>query len=371
VSGQTEKLAWLQSGRPLAAATLVERSGSAPFEPGATMLVDAESAVLGSVSGGCVEMALVEEAQRVLAGGEPRLLSYGISDELAGEVGLSCGGTIGVLVHALDGSSRAAMAAALRAEREGRPVVLATRLDGPRAGARLCLDRERALGTLAGGSVLDRRAQREAEPLLELGGGGIRELPREAECGDLDPEPARVHLRSHVAKPKLVLFGAVDFSLALAELGAAVGFEAILCEARRAFAESARPAAGVELFRGWPEELFAARELGPRDAVLAMTHDPKFDEPALRGALASGAGYVGALGSRRTQALRAERLREAGLDEAELARIHGPCGLDIGAATPAETAVSILAEIIATRSGRPGAPLTAGADPIHAGSHPR
>jgi xanthine dehydrogenase accessory factor len=168
-----------------------------------------------------------------------------------------------------------------------------------------------------------------------------------------------------------VLFGAVDFSLALAELGAAVGFEAILCEARRAFAESARPVAGVEVFAGWPEELFAAHQLGPRDAVLAMTHDPKFDEPALRGALASGAGYVGALGSRRTQALRAERLREAGAGETELARIHGPCGLDIGAATPAETAVSILAEIIAARSGRPGGPLTVGADPIHAGSHTR
>lgn len=358
MSSSAERIAWLESGRSLAAATLIQRSGSAPFEPGATMLIDAESAVLGSVSGGCVEMALVEEARRVLSGGEPRLLSYGISDELAGEVGLSCGGTIEVLVHALGGSSRTAMAAALRAEQEGRPVVLATRLDGPSAGARLFLDREQALGTLAGGADLDRRAQRDGEPMLDLGGEGIRELPLEGECGDLGTRPARVHLRSHVARPKLVLFGAVDFSLALAELGAAVGFEAILCEARRAFAESARPAGGVEVFRGWPEEFYADRELGARDAVLAMTHDPKFDEPALVGTLDTPAAYIGAIGSRKTNEDRRKRLAEAGMSDEQIARMRAPIGLDIGAATPEEMAISILGEIIALRRGRTGGSLT-------------
>lgn len=361
--GMTE---WLAGERRLAAATLVERSGSAPFEAGVTMLVDAGLAVRGSVTGGCVEMALVEHASEVLAGAAPRIAAYGISDELAGEVGLSCGGTVRVLVHELDADSRRAMLAAARAAGEGRPVSLLTRLDGPRAGARLAVGGELVEGTLSGGPELDARAREAAASLLAVGASAIRELPLGESCGDVEGERARVHVRCYAAKPVLAIFGAVDFSTALAELGAAVGFEVVLCEARRAFADSARLPAGAQVFRGWPQDFFAARSLGPRDAVVAMTHDPKFDEPALLGALASSAGYVGALGSRRTQAERLRRLREAGVGEAGLARIHGPCGLDIGAATPAETALSILAEIIAARGARPGGSLVAGAGPIHA-----
>lgn len=365
MSGGGEKLEWLAGDRCLVAATLVERSGSAPFEAGATMLVDAELAVCGSVTGGCVEMALVEQASELFAGGAPRITAYGISDELAGEVGLSCGGSVQVLVHKLDASSRRAMLAAGRAAEEGRPVALLTRLDGSWAGARMAVEGERSEGTLGGGPDLDVRAREAAAPLLAVGASAIRDLPVGESCGDA-AQQARMHVRSHAVRPVLAIFGAVDFSIALAELGAAVGFEAVLCEARRAFADSARLPAGAQVFRGWPQDFFAARRLGPRDAVVAMTHDPKFDEPALLGALASGAGYVGALGSRRTQAERLRRLREAGVEEAGLARIHGPCGLDIGAATPAETALSILAEIVAARSARPGGSLAAGAGPIHA-----
>lgn len=367
MSGPGRQLEWLRGQGRLAAATLVERSGSAPFEAGATMLVDAQLAVEGSVSGGCVEMALVEQAREVLAGGEPRTVSYGISDELAGEVGLSCGGTIAVLVHLLDEPSREALAAALIARSEGRPVALLTRLEGARAGARLSVEDNRLTGSLGGGPALDERARDAALAQLASGAGGIRELAAGEGCGDLPGSAsARVHVRSHARQPLLAIFGAVDFSLALAELGGAVGFEVVLCEARRAFAEAAARAGGATVFGGWPEEFFASRRLGPRDAVVAMTHDPKFDEPALLGALASGAGYVGALGSRRTQADRARRLREAGAAAPEIARIHGPCGLDIGAATPAETAISILAEIVASRAGKAGGALGAGAGPIHA-----
>jgi xanthine dehydrogenase accessory factor len=163
----------------------------------------------------------------------------------------------------------------------------------------------------------------------------------------------------------MVIFGAIDFSVALAKTARELGYRVTICDARPPFIGSSRFAQVAEVAVDWPDRHLAGRELGPRDAVLVFTHDPKFDEPALLAALQSGAGYIGALGSRRTHRERVERLRDAGVDEAQLARISSPCGLDIGARTPGETAISILAEVIAKRAGRAGEPLSDTSGSIH------
>jgi xanthine dehydrogenase accessory factor len=355
--------AWLREGRRVASALLVEVEGSAPLASGATMLVDEHGAIDGSVTGGCVEGALVEEAQAVLAGAPPRLATYGISDELAGSVGLTCGGTVHVLVHALTPEAAEAESAAREAAADGRPAALATLLDGPRAGAKLALVDGRAVGSLGGPPLLDRSVARDARGLLEQGVTTVRGY---GAGGETLGDALRVHVRAFAPPPQLLVFGASDFSAALATLAGELGYAVTICDARERFAHAPRFARVAEVLVAWPQEALAERRLGPRDAVLVFTHDPKFDEPALRAALASGAGYVGALGSRRTTADRAERLREAGLTEEQLARVAAPCGLDIGASTPEEVAVAVLAEIVATRTGRPGTPLRATAGPIQA-----
>jgi xanthine dehydrogenase accessory factor len=351
---------WLQEGRRVACALLVEVEGSAPLAPGATMLVDAGGAVEGSISGGCVEGAVVAEAEQVLAGGPPRVVRYGISDELAGEVGLTCGGTVHVLVHELDADAAAAELAVHEAAQAGRPAAIATLLDGPRAGARLALVGDGAvLGTL-GDEALDRNVARDAAGLLAQ---GVTALRRYGADGATLGEELRVHVRALASPPQLLVVGATDFSAALAALAAQLGYAVTICDARERFARSSRYARFAEVVTAWPQELLAERTPGPRDAVLAFTHDPKFDEPALIAALASDAGFVGALGSRRTTAERAQRLRAAGLSDEQLARLHAPCGLDVGAGTPHEVAISVLAEILAQRTGRSARPLreTAGA----------
>ena len=330
--------AWLREGRRVARALLVEVEGSAPLPPGASMLVDDRGGIEGSITGGCVESAVAQEAVAVLRGGPPRLLTYGISDELAGTVGLSCGGTVHVFVHELTDEAREVELAALEAIEERRPVAVATLLDGDRAGAELAVVEGRALGSLGGPPLLDYSVARDAEALLDEGRTTIRRFGAGGETHGVE---LRVHVRSFASPPQMVIFGAIDFSAALARI-----------------------AAEVEV--AWPQEALAERRLGPRDAVLVFTHDPKLDQPALLAALETGAGYIGALGSRRTTAARNRRLLEAGVDESSLARLRAPCGLDIGSATPEEVAVSIVAEIIALRSGRAGAPLRATEGPIHA-----
>ena len=355
-------LDWLEQGRRTVAAVLVETLGSAPFEPGATMLVDAHGAVDGSVTGGCVEAALFEEAQAVLRGAPPRVVTYGISDEDAAGAGLVCGGTVRVFVHELDEAAGAALAAVAWAVEAGEPAALATLLDGPHAGAKVAVLEDRAVGSFGLGEAFDRTAARDARGLLAQ---GLSTLRRYGADGATLGAELRVHVESFASAPAMVIFGAIDFSLAVATIARELGYAVTICDARRQFADSARLARVAEVVVDWPDRHLAGRELGPRDVVLVFTHDPKFDEPALVAALASGAGYVGALGSRRMQALRLDRLRAAGVDERDLDRLRAPCGLDIGARTPAETAVSVLAEIIAERSGRGGGPLSQGSGPIH------
>ena len=362
VSAREIAIEWLAAGYRVVATTLVERIGSAPLDPGAEMIVDDAGRVEGTVTGGCVESALVTEAEDVLRGGEPRVVSYGISDAEAAGVGLMCGGTVSVFVHELDPAARPALRAVSEAVGAGGAAALATLLDGPAAGSKLAVLPEATVGTLGVAERLDAAVAREARGYMDE---GVSRTRRYGAGGEVMGSELAVYVQSFATPPELVVYGAIDYSVAVARVARELGYRVTICDARAAFARGRRFADVADVVVDWPDRDLAVRELGPRDVVLVFTHDPKFDEPALRGALRSRAGYVGALGSRRTQAERLERLREAGLADDELARLHAPCGLDLGARTPEETAVSILAEVVAARTGRAGASLSRTIGPIH------
>lgn len=360
-------LAWLGGGRRVAEGLLVAADGSSPLQPGASMLVDGDGAIEGSVSGGCVESAVAQEAMALLAGdGAPRLRRYGISDELAGTVGLTCGGTVEILVHAVAGADADATTAALRARAEGRPNALATVVDGPLAGARLALVDGRVVGRLARGAtdvrLLEHSLARDLRGMLDQGRGGIR---RYGDDGATLGATVRVFVAVDAPAPRLAIIGATDFSAALAPLAGALGWAVTICDARSAFARADRFARAADVVVAPPGPWVAEQRLGPADALLVFSHDPKHDEPAILAALGGAVGFIGALGSRRTATDRHARLVAAGATAEQLTRVHSPCGLDIGARTPEETAISVLAEVIAHRSTRSGAPLRDTAAPIH------
>ncbi len=354
---------WLREGRRFIQALLVEVEGSAPLPAGAMMLIDELGSIEGSITGGCVEAAVVEEAEALLSGATgTKLLRYGLSDELAGTVGLTCGGIVNVFVCQPEGQAAEVEQIALSAHADGRPVAIATLLDGDGAGARLAVIDGEVIGTLGRSGLMDRNVVREAQGLLEEGKTTVRGFGSDgAPLGD----ELRVHIRSFAPPPRMFVFGAIDFSAALAPFAAQIGYEVTIGDARDRFARSARFSSAAHVVIGWPQEVMRDVELGPRDAVLVFTHDPKFDEPALLVALRTDAGYIGALGSRKTAADREARLRRAGATDADISRIHAPCGLDIGSRTSEETAVSVLAEIIAVRASRVGVPLRETSGPIH------
>jgi xanthine dehydrogenase accessory factor len=362
---QDTAIAWLAEERRVVQALLVEVEGSAPLPVGAMMVIDDQGNIEGSITGGCVEGAVVTEAEDLLAAGSAapgKILRYGISDELAGTVGLMCGGIVHILVYELTGEAAEVERAVLEAHAEGRPAAVATLVDGDSAGRRLGVIDNTLLGSLGDTELLDRNVTREAQGLLEEGKSTLRRFGADgATLGD----DLRVHIRSYALAPQMWIIGAIDFSAALAPFASQIGYEVTICDARDRFARSRRFSSAASVKIGWPQDVMASVELGPRDAVLVFTHDPKFDEPALIAALHTNAGYIGALGSRQTTADREERLRRAGIGEADLARIHAPCGLDIGSRTAEETAVSVLAEIIAARAARAGSPLRQTSGPIH------
>jgi xanthine dehydrogenase accessory factor len=353
---------WLREGKRVVSALLVEVAGSAPLDPGATMLIAESGEIEGSITGGCVEGAILAEARQVFAGGPPRIASYGFTDELAGTVGLTCGGIVEVLIYELAGAAGEVERVALEAAGQGQPVAIATLVEGERVGAKLAVLGGETIGSLGGAERLDRAVARDAAGMLEAGLTGVRRYG--VDGATLGAEIA-VQIRSFAPPPQMLIFGAIDFSVALAKLAAEVGYRVSVSDPREPFIASPRFAEAAEVIVAWPQDALAGRSFGPRDAILVFTHDPKFDVPAVQGALESGAGYVGALGSRKTSDDRNRRLREAGLAEQDLRRLHAPCGLDIGGATPEEVAVSILAEIIAVRAGRVGRPLREGSAPIH------
>jgi xanthine dehydrogenase accessory factor len=351
-------LSWLSDERRVVSALLIDALGSSPFEPGAFMLIDADGAIEGSITGGCVEADVVANALEMLGeDGAPRVLRYGVSDELALTVGLMCGGTVEVFVHELRGGARQVCAEAFSAAAQGETVGIATLVDGPRAAAKLAVIGERVLGGLEGPELLDHNVTRDLGALSERGTSALRHY---GSAGEALGSELSVHLQAFRAAPKLILVGAIDYSAAVATLAAQSGYEVVIVDARESFARSDRFSRFATVQVGWPGEAIDERELGRRDAVIVFSHDPKFDEPAILAALRSDAGYIGALGSRRTATDRNARLAAAGVDEVALARLHSPCGLDIGAATPEEVAISIMAEVIATRSGRAGQRLVVG-----------
>jgi xanthine dehydrogenase accessory factor len=337
--------AWRAEGLDVAVSQVVRTYRSAPRPVGSLFAVAADGRMAGSVSGGCVEGAIFLEAEELFAGtaSGPRLLHYGITDEVAGDVGLACGGELWVSLDRL------------RERPSMRRGAIVTAITGPQRGARLVVDvdagteeseltgavHEAALAAAREGIGLERSAA------VDLGDDG------ELFCEAVHP-PHR-----------LVVVGAVDTAEAVCRLALQLGWRSVVVDPRTRFATAERmPSAGAIVAR-WPQDGYPEIGLEPADSVIVLTHDPKIDDPAIIAALAAGASYVGALGSRRTQARRNERLLEAGVPAEDVERIYGPVGLDIGAHTPAETAVSIVGEVIAHRAGRSGRRLIATTGRIH------
>jgi xanthine dehydrogenase accessory factor len=350
---------WRRQGKRIALARVVDIEGSGPRDPGAAMAVSEDGEVIGSVSGGCVEGAVVTESLDVLATGAKRLVSFGYSDDDAFAVGLTCGGTVHLFIEPLDWID-----ALPGAVRDHQPAVLATVVDGPGAGDKLFLvEGQEAAGRLADPD-LHRVVQRDAEASLAAGSNSVR---RYGACGEANEDTVTVFFESYAPPPQLLIFGAVDFTAALVRVAKVLGFHVTVCDAREVFATKTRFPLADEVVVDWPHRHLATvgASLGLRDAVCVLTHDAKFDVPAIVAALATDVGYIGAMGSRRTTDQRAERLRAEGLSTEQLARLMAPIGLDLGARTPEETAVAICAEIIAQRTGRAAPRLTDGDGPIH------
>ena len=335
---------WLASGDPVAIATVVRISGSAPRPLGATLVARAGEKIAGSVSNGCVESAVYEEAMAVLKDGRARVVNYGISDEFAFTVGLSCGGSIDVLVEPVGALHRAA----LEAVRSERPALL-VRVVAPadRAGTVAVLTEDRAEGWSP------ELADLKVAALAALGEGRSRTVT--TRLGERD---ATVFLEAIAMPPLLAIVGATHVGQALAHLAKAVGYRVVVVDPREALANAER-FPGMEIVAAWPQEGLATLRFGPSSAIAILAHDDKFDHPALVAALRSAAGYVGAIGSRTTNEKRIAWLRSQGVADRDIARIHAPIGLDIGATSVEEIALAILAEIVAVRRHRGGRSLSA------------
>ncbi|MFG3153391.1 XdhC family protein [Streptomyces sp. NPDC048219] len=358
---------WIEEGREFAVATVVSVGGSAPRGPGAALAVDSEGTALGSVSGGCVEGAVYDLCTAALRDGETVRERFGYSDEDAFAVGLTCGGVIDVLVTPVGAGSpaRAVFRAALSAAARDEPAALARVVRGPAGllGRALLVRADGSSeGGLGGHPELDRTAVTETRALLDAGRTGTIGL---SEDGSHCPGGLTLLVESRVPAPRMIVFGAVDFAAALVRAGKFLGHHVTVCDARPVFATRARFPEADEVVVDWPHRYLRGTPTDARTVLCVLTHDAKFDVPLLTEALRLPVAYVGAMGSRRTHEDRERRLREAGLGEPELARLRSPIGLDLGARTPEETALSIAAEIVAVRRGGTGAPLTGGAAPIH------
>jgi xanthine dehydrogenase accessory factor len=315
---------WTREGLRVATATVVSTERSAPRDPGAVLAVSEQGEVAGSVTGGCVEPAVYEEAQALLAGGPPKLLTYGIADDEAFEVGLPCGGTVRIFVDALDPACVAPIAEAVREERS---LALAVKVSGPEIGAKTLV-----YGDSSGNGEIAEKARE----LLARGETGVVELGADEQ----------LFVSSFAPRPRMYVFGAIDFASALASIGRFLGYRVTVCDARAKFVTPERFPDVDELVVEWPDRFLERSPVDERTAICVLTHDNKFDVPILKVALGTKAGYIGAMGSRRTTERRAERLREEGVSDEQLERIHAPIGLKIGSRTPEEVAVAIAAEIV-------------------------
>jgi len=338
---------WRARGEKVALATVIATRKSAPRPVGAKLAISEGGEMAGSVSGGCVENEVYTQACDILEGARPQLLSYGISDDLAFTVGLPCGGEIDVFVEAVPDELLDRLTGVV--ERQER-AVLFTVVEGEPLGGQLLVTE--------GGERLGEGPQEVLDHFEEvLHGGRNRQL--ELDSG------SRVFAEVYGPPPRLLVFGAVDTAETLCAAGKLIGWRTIVADARGKFATAERLPSADEVIVAWPDDALAQVQPDHQTAVVVLTHDEKFDVPAIKGALETDAFYVGALGSRRNQEKRRARLVEAGVDEASLERISGPAGLDVGADTPAETAISILGEILAARARRDGGRLKAAAHRIH------
>ncbi|MFI0227540.1 XdhC family protein [Streptomyces lydicus] len=373
---------WVEQGREFAVATVVATNGSAPRQPGAALAVDSDGTAVGSVSGGCVEGAVYELCQEALQTGRPVLERFGYSDEDAFAVGLTCGGIIDILVHpvrtsvprpANDGggagelvdSTADTLAAGLAAAATGEAAAVTRIVQGPAEllGRALLVRPDGShTGTLGGHPALDRTAIEETRALLDAGRTATVEIGVEgARCG----QPVVLLVESSVPPPRMIVFGAIDFASALVRVGKFLNYHVTVCDARPVFATRTRFPDADEIVVEWPHRYLDSQDLDARTVLCVLTHDAKFDVPLLERALKLPVAYVGAMGSRRTHLDRQQRLRDVGLTELELNRLRSPIGLDLGARTPEETALSIAAEIVANRRGGTGLPLKGAHTPIH------
>ena len=391
---------WLQAGVQVAVARVIDVEGSAPRQSGAAMAVTADNSVAGSVSGGCVEGAVVSEALQILASGERRILTFGYSDAEALNVGLTCGGVIRLFIEPLDWLN---IYEQLRTSlTSSHPVALATVVDGPYLGSKLLVcphgrggrgfdSFDSGVHAYSGSSGSGVYVQGDS---FDSSGSGVyvhgelantklaRVIERDSRAAlgsarnalhsyGVDGEARRsdvtVFIESFASPPTMLLCGAVDFTAALVEQAKLVGYRVVVCDARAVFATSHRFPKADQIVVSWPDRFInkIGEELGVRDAVCILTHDAKFDVPAIVAALTTGAGYIGVMGSRRAHQERFTRLTEYGVSKLQLKRLKSPIGLDLGAVTPQETAVSIMAEIIADRYCRNAGSLSHSKGPIH------
>ncbi len=363
-----ELLGWWRAGEPVGVGTVVETFESAPRPPGASMLVGPGGEAVGSVSGGCVEGAVYELAQEVVASGRAVLHRYGVSDESALAVGLACGGVLDVYVERVDRETFPELEAIAEDLANDRPVAVATLIDHPDgAGARMLVRPGEAREGTLGSARLDDAVADDAVGLLAAGHDGVLTYGPE---GQRRGEGARVFVWAFAPKPRMLVFGAIDFAAAVARVGSFLGYRVTVCDARPVFATHSRFPSADEVVVDWPHRYLRKEaesgRVDRRTVVCVLTHDPKFDVPLLEVALSlPEVAYVGAMGSRRTHDDRLARLRAAGLTDEQLASLSSPIGLDLGARTPEETAVSIAAEIIALRWGGAGGRLGASHGRIH------
>jgi xanthine dehydrogenase accessory factor len=394
---------WWEAGETFGLATVVRTFRSAPREPGAAMAVGTDGEVTGSVSGGCVEGAVYEVAQEVVETGQARLETYGVSDDEAFSVGLTCGGILHVFVEPVSADLFPELGEVAAAIRAGVPVAVATVIEGPgQVGSRRVIwaaddaaaaegsggagdqagpasggaanggaaangggrQAGRVSGTLGAGPRLDQAVDDDARGMLAQGLTGVRHYGAH---GERRLDDLAVFVHSYAPPPRMLVFGAIDFAAAVARAGKFLGYHVTVCDARPIFATTSRFPDADEVVVEWPHRYLARTPVDQRTVICVLTHDPKFDVPLLEVALRTPAIYIGAMGSRRTHDDRLERLRKAGMTEDELARLRSPIGLDLGARTPEETAVSVAAELIQLRWGGSGKPLTDTAGRIHHG----
>jgi xanthine dehydrogenase accessory factor len=353
---------WYRSGERFALATVVNTFRSAPRQPGAAMAVSADGEAVGSISGGCVEAAVYELARDVIATGHAAVQRYGVTDDDAFAVGLTCGGIIDVLLQPVDATSFPEFEAVARAVEHGQPVTTAAvTTAGEHLGRQLLVWPDHVSGSL-GDARLDAAVTEDAVAML---GRGVTAVRRYGPRGERRREDVAVFLQCFAPPARMLVFGAIDFAAAVARIGTFLGYQVTVCDARPIFATRKRFPDAHEVVVSWPHRYLASATVEETTAICVLTHDPKFDVPLLKEALKTPAHYIGVMGSRRTHVDRVERLREEGVTDGQIARLHSPIGLDLGASTPEETAVSIAAELIASRTSGSGRPLGGLSGPIH------